>query len=78
MLSMVVPVPWRLVELLKLETRMSPAASGPPPGNPLGTKATPYGFSSPLAGTVETVSGVVAARRVTTGLVSSGPGLEIV
>ncbi len=41
MLSMVVPVPWRLADALKFETRMSPAASGPPAAKPLGTKATP-------------------------------------
>ena len=41
---------------------MSPAASGPPVAKPLGTKATPYGFTSPLEGTVETFICGVAGR----------------
>src|SRR5580658_5755120 len=41
---------------LKLETRMSPGFTVPPVGNHSGTNATPYGFTSPLAGTVETSS----------------------
>src|SRR5579863_4991958 len=41
---MVVPEPWRLLAALKFETRISPGLSGPPDGNPGGTKATPYGF----------------------------------
>ncbi len=53
-LTTVVPVPCRLVLSLKLETRMSPGLSRPPDGNLLGTNATPYGFKSPFAGTVET------------------------
>ena len=55
---MLVPVPCTLPSLtllLKFETRMSPELSMPPDGNPLGTNATPYGFVSPLAGTVVTV-----------------------
>src|SRR5579871_176911 len=54
--TMVVPLPCKFPPatlLLKFETRMSPGWSGPPSGNPLGTKATPYGLRSPLAGTVE-------------------------
>src|ERR1017187_7979847 len=45
--TMVVPVPCRLLELLKFETRMSPGFSAPP-GKPCGTKATPYGRHSGL------------------------------
>src|SRR5216683_5175364 len=52
--TMVVPVPWRFELLLKFEIKMSPGLIAPPVGNPVGTKATPYGFTSPLAGTVET------------------------
>src|SRR6516225_9719600 len=48
--TMVVPVPCTLALSLKLLTRMSPAVSRPPEA---GTTATPYGFTSPLAGTVE-------------------------
>src|SRR5689334_15910141 len=40
---------------LKLETRMSPGLSTPPVGKGLGTNATPYGFTSPFVGIVETV-----------------------
>jgi hypothetical protein len=36
-LTMVVPVPWRLPLSLKLETRMSPGSSGPPSRKPSGT-----------------------------------------
>ncbi len=55
---MVVPVPWMFPvggapPLLKLLTRTSPAAILPPLGKPSGTKATPYGLRSPLAGIVE-------------------------
>jgi hypothetical protein len=46
----VVPVPCTLALSLKLLTRMSPAVSRPPEA---GMTATPYGFTSPLAGTVE-------------------------
>src|SRR6516162_3859582 len=46
----VVPVPCTLALSLKLLTRMSPAVSRPAEA---GTTATPYGFTSPLAGTVE-------------------------
>src|SRR5580704_11701674 len=48
--TMVVPVPCTLALSLKLLTRMSPAVSRPAEA---GTTATPYGFTSPLAGTVE-------------------------
>ena len=40
-LTMVVPVPWVLPELLKLATSRSPGCSFPPPGKPAGTKDTP-------------------------------------
>src|ERR1035438_5313436 len=46
---MVVPVPCRFPELLKLLTRNWPATSLP---FVTGTHATPYGFSSPFMGTV--------------------------
>src|SRR5271170_676245 len=46
----VFPVPCTLALSLKLLTRMSPAVSRPPEA---GTTAIPYGFTSPLAGTVE-------------------------
>src|ERR1700722_2966594 len=52
--TMVVPVPWRFALLLKFEIKISPGLIVPPAGNPGGTKATPYGFTSPLAGTVDT------------------------
>src|ERR1700674_948323 len=51
--TIVVPVPWRFMLLLKFETKISPTLSAPPVGNPGGTKATPYGFTSPLPGTVD-------------------------
>ena len=51
--EIVTPVPWRFDELLKFETNRSPGASVPPPLKPVGTKATPYGFTSPFEGTVE-------------------------
>jgi hypothetical protein len=38
---MVVPAPWELALLLKLLTRTSPPVIVPPPGKPMGTKATP-------------------------------------
>src|ERR1700728_1731062 len=50
--TMVVPVPWTLALSLKLLTRMSPATSGPAEED---TVATPYGFTSPSAGTVEAI-----------------------
>src|SRR5580692_7686434 len=50
---MVVPAPCRLSLLLKLLTRTSPAAMMPPAGKDAGTKATPYGLTSPFAGIVE-------------------------
>src|SRR5580693_10122885 len=49
---MVVPVPWTLAWSLKLLTRVSPATRRPVDA---GTTATPYGFTSPLAGTVEAI-----------------------
>src|SRR5260221_120532 len=52
--TIVVPVPWRFALLLKLKTKIPPGLIAPPVGKPGGTKATPYGFTSPLAGTVET------------------------
>src|SRR4029077_7879335 len=57
--TMVVPVPWRFPPvmvgaLLKFDTRTSPGWIVPPAGKLRGTKATPYGFPSPLAGTVDT------------------------
>src|SRR5262249_15887869 len=54
--TMVVPVPWLLVLLLKLSTRMSPAASDP---TARVTVSTAYGFTSPLAGVVEANMGPV-------------------
>ena len=48
--TMVFPVPCTLALSLKLVTRTSPAVSRPPE---VGTTATPYGFTSPLPGTVE-------------------------
>src|SRR5580692_304973 len=50
--TMVVPVPCTLALSLKLLTRMLPAVSLPAEA---GTAATPYGFTSPLAGTVEAI-----------------------
>ncbi len=54
--TMVEPVPCEFLLLLKLETRMSPACSCPPAAMSSGTNATPYGFTSPFFGIVETVS----------------------
>src|SRR3984885_9276744 len=50
--TMVFPVPCTLALSLKLLTRTSPAVSLPPEA---GTAATPYGFTSPLAGTVDAI-----------------------
>src|SRR5271167_4695684 len=50
---MVVPVPCRLELLLKLLIRMFPWTSEP---ELFGTRAMPYGFTSPLAGTVEAMT----------------------
>ena len=47
---MVVPVPWRLAELLKLLTNVLPSTSLP---MECVTNAMPYGLTSPFAGTVE-------------------------
>ena len=57
--TIVVPVPWRFPPvmvgaLLKFDTRTSPGLIFPPAGKLRGTKATPYGFPSPLEGTVDT------------------------
>src|SRR5580700_6551138 len=49
----VVPVPWILELALKLAANTSPGAIEPPAGNPSGTKATPYGLTSPFEGIVE-------------------------
>src|SRR5260370_319949 len=48
--TIVVPVPCRLAESLKLLTSTLFATNAPAV---TGTTATPYGFTSPLAGTVE-------------------------
>src|SRR5271170_7886635 len=48
--TMVFPVPCTLALSLKFVTRTSPAVSRPAEA---GTTATPYGFTSPLPGTVE-------------------------
>src|SRR4029077_15849367 len=54
--TIVVPVPCRFALLLKFETRTCPGFRGPVPlWKPGGTKATPYGFTSPLGGTVERI-----------------------
>jgi hypothetical protein len=53
--------------LLKLETRMSPGFSTPPTGKVEGTKDTPYGFTSPFAGIVDTV--IVGDGRIRVGSV---------
>src|ERR1017187_3964043 len=66
--TIVVPRPWMLALLLKLLTRTSPAAIAPPFGNPDGTKATPYGFTSPFSGIVVELTswGTKAARALAT------------
>ena len=50
--TMVVPVPCRFALLLKLLTRMLPSVSEP---LLFGTRAMPYGFTSPFAGTVDAI-----------------------
>src|SRR5262249_21244451 len=50
--TIVVPVPWKLLELLKLLTRTSPRTSLP---WLRWTTAVPYGLTSPLAGTVDAI-----------------------
>src|SRR4029077_3286960 len=55
---MVVPVPCRFALLLKLLTRMFPWTSDPVV---VGTIATPYGFTSPLLGTVEATTLILPA-----------------
>src|SRR5215475_3588606 len=58
-LTIVVPVPWPDGEAaLKFDTRISPDAVFPPLGNPFGTNATPYGFTSPLVATVLVWTGI--------------------
>src|ERR1035441_2050395 len=54
---MVVPVPCRFCELLKFDTRMSPALIPRPGSMFFGTMTTPYGLTSPFDGTVDTVDG---------------------
>src|ERR1700730_15794582 len=48
----VVAVRWILELALKLAGSGSPGAIEPPAGKPSGTKATPYGLTSPFEGTV--------------------------
>src|SRR6266702_720328 len=50
--TIVVPVPCAFPESLKLLTRTSPRSSAP---TEAGTTATPYGLTSPFAGTVEAI-----------------------
>src|SRR6202035_2482150 len=50
--TIVVPVPWALEELLKLLTSTWPSVRFP---IEWGTLATPYGLTSPLPGTVDTM-----------------------
>jgi hypothetical protein len=58
------PVPCRPELLLKFETRISPAFSGPPSDWKFRVmKATPYGFKSPFVGTVETICGLGKNER---------------
>ena len=61
---MVVPVPCKLCTLLKLLMRIFPLISEPVD---LGTMATPYGLTSPFAGTVEAIVVIVFARAPGTG-----------
>src|SRR5579872_6886538 len=56
--TIVVPVPCRFAALLKLLTRMFPLVSEPAVA---GMTATPYGLTSPLAGTVEATTLIVDA-----------------
>src|SRR5215831_10250488 len=53
--TMVVPVPCLFDGWLKLDTRTSPGCSLLDDGTPLGTKAMPYGLTSPVAGTVDAI-----------------------
>jgi hypothetical protein len=71
--TMVVPVPWTLALSLKLLTKVSPAVSRPAE---VGTTATPYGFTSPRAGTVEAISvpGCNWLRKDETGLALAAAG----
>ena len=74
----VVPVPCRLLELLKLDTRASPGLALPPLGKFDGTYATPYGFKSPFtAGTVETARTKVRLLRIEVGAGSEFRGVWI-
>src|ERR1700733_3395773 len=75
---MVVPVPCSLALLLKLETKMSPGPSGPPEGKPGGTKATPYGLTSPLAGTVDTIRSGLGGRSPRMDSASAHAGTRMV
>ena len=52
--TMVVPLPYRFELALKLDTRTSPGLIVPPAEKLCGTKATPYGFRSPLDQEVDT------------------------
>src|SRR5262249_27151255 len=57
MVMIVLPRPWKVVSL-KFEISISPGFKPPPPdGKSGGTNARPYGFRSPLDGTVETWRG---------------------
>src|SRR5579871_5220008 len=58
----VVPVPCRFWLLLKFDTRMSPGCSTPSEAMVRGVKTTPYGLTSPLLGTVETV-GICSGKK---------------
>src|SRR5579862_9561694 len=58
--TMVVPVPCRLELLLKLLIRILPRTSFP---TLRGTRKTPYGLMSPLAGTVEETTVMLPERR---------------
>jgi hypothetical protein len=71
-LMMVVPVPCVLVLSLKLLTRTSPADSVPPAGKWPGTKATPYGLRSPLAGMVDELTSRCSWVRFRARQVSAG------
>src|SRR5579859_3502188 len=55
---MVVPVPWKLLLLLKLLIRIFPCVNDP---IVTGTTAIPYGFTSPLLGTVDATTLIVPA-----------------
>src|SRR5579883_2637758 len=69
--TIVFPLPWMFALSLKLLTSTSPVLIMPPPGKPSGTKATPYGFSSPVAGTVE----VLSSRGMNASAANAGAAL---